>query len=120
MENIYEIQNAVVKAVAAKDAEFVEKHKDQLDFGHCGYAVVLLSFGRKRKLKEDFIKAGLISENRTWGSYGRKEYVYELPAHSVPTQYMGFFEDRAAAAVEVLRTALEGTGVDVNIHRWVD
>lgn len=118
--NFLNLHKNVVEAVAAHDKAFYEKHKEQLDFGCCGSAVVLLSFGRKRKIKEDFIKYGMISENNTWSSYGRKEYVFNIPRSTMPTQFMGFYEGRAEAAVKVLREELEGTGIDVNIHRWVD
>lgn len=114
------LDSKICNAVLAHDDAFREKHADCLDFGHCGSAIVLLSFGRKRKIKEEFINAGIISENRTWDSYGRKEYVVELPRQTVPTQYMGYYEGRAEAAVKVLREELEGTGIEVNIHRWVD
>lgn len=109
----------ICNAVLAHDDAFREKHADCLDFGHCGSAVVLLSFGRKRKLKEQFIEAGIISENRTW-CRTPKQYVVELPRQTVPTQYMGFYEGRAEAAKNVLREELEDLGIEVNIHRWVD
>ncbi|MDX1532649.1 MAG: hypothetical protein R3230_00425 [Nitrosopumilaceae archaeon] len=118
--NFAELHKKVSIAVCKHDADFLENHEECIDFGHCGYAVVLLSFGRKRKIKNQFIEHNLINENRTWEMYGRKEYVIELPPHAVPTQYMGFFEGRAEAAAKILREELDGTGIEVNIHRWVD
>ena len=118
--NYVEISRKVSEAVYAHDEAFYQKHKDCLDFGHCGSAVVLLSFGRKRKIKNDFIEADLISENRTWSSYGHKEYVFSLPSSIIPTQYMEFYVNRAKAAVDVLREELDGSGVEVNLHSWVD
>lgn len=106
-------------AALAYDDAFREKHADCLDFGHCGSAIILLSFGRKRKLIEQFKAAYLISEKRTWCGTP-KQYVVELPTATVRTQYMGFYEGRAEAAAKVLREELEGTGIEVNIHRWVD
>lgn len=113
------IATKMYNAVTAYDDKFREEHAGNLDFGHCGSAIVLLGFGRKRKIKEEFINAFLISEKRTWMSRGPKEYVMKLPTPTVPTQYMGYYEGRAEAAVKVLREELEGTGIDVNIHRWV-
>ena len=114
------IGSKVSNAVLEYEQDFARRNAGHLDFGTCGFAVVLLGFGRKRKIKQEFLEAGFISENRTWESRGQKEYVVELPRQTVNTQYMGFYEARAEAAVKVLREELEGTGVEVNIHRWVD
>jgi hypothetical protein len=113
------VEAKMSNAVLDHDEAFREKYKDELDFGECGSAVVLLSFGRKRKIKEAFLNSEIL-DGTVWDSYGRKEYVVKLPKATVPTQYMGFFEGRAKAALDVLREELEGTGIEVNIHRWVD
>jgi hypothetical protein len=115
------INTKVSKAVLAFDDKFREDHADMLDFGTCGFAVVLLSFGRKRKIKNECLEAGFISEDSTWeDSYGHKSFSVELPKQTVPTQNMGYYEGRASAAVQVLCAELEGTGIQINIHRWVD
>jgi hypothetical protein len=114
------IEAKVCNAVLAYEEDFAFRNAGRLDFGTCGYAIVLLGFGRKRKIKQEFLDAGFIKENNTWDSYGKKEYVFQLQKPTVGTQYIGFYEDRVRAAVNVLREELDGTGVDVNMHTWVD
>jgi len=114
------IEAKVCNAVLAYEEDFAFRNAGRLDFGTCGSAIVLLGFGRKRKIKQEFLDAGFIKENNTWDSYGKKEYVFQLQQPTVGTQYIGFYEDRVRAAVNVLREELEGTGVEINKHTWVD
>jgi len=118
--NFAEIAQNVNAAVLAYEADFAYRNVGCLDFGHCGSAVILMSFGRKRKLKQSFIDAGFINEKNTWGSNGKQQYVYRLNTPTVGTQFMGFYVQRVEAAVAVLQEELGDTGVEIDIHSWVD
>lgn len=79
------IQDAIANAKAAGtayDQEFVAKYAETgLDFGTCGMAVILIGFGRKRKLKQEAKDAGLIDFD-TWKRYGQTYMVSENRARS--------------------------------------
>lgn len=120
------MENALAKAnaaVAKFDQDYVNERNaknEPIDFGTCGMAIVLLEFGRKRKLKTAAIEAGLISEKRIWDVGSRKAYVALVNRGKVPTQNIDYYVKSARVAVDVLREELEPLGVDVSIHSWVD
>lgn len=99
------------------DQKFREDHKDMLDFGMCGSAVVLIPFGRKRKLKQIFEDHNIIS-NLDWIYYGRKCSVFNIPIQGVGTQYVGYYEDRAKIVCEIIKQHFPE--LDAFVHSWVD
>lgn len=99
------------------DQKFRVEHKDMLDFGTCGSAVVLISFGRKRKIKEQFQEFGVTSEH-TWPYYGKQCSVVKLPRQGVGTQYIGYYEDRAKIVRDTIKQYFPE--LDVFVHSWVD
>ena len=116
--NYVKLNTELSEAVAGFDAAFIEKHKDMLDFGDCGMALVMVFFGRKRKIKNEFMNAGLTSENRDMTVYGKKGYVIEVPRGRVPTQYRGYYEDRARLVQKVLESYIDD--VEFHTHSWAD
>lgn len=109
--------------VAEYNKVFMENHAEP-DFGECGSAVVLVGFGRKRKIKKQFEEAGLLGSS--WEYCGKKMFVLEYDGNagvSVPTQYAGYYRSRAGNVASTLKNFLEVEGVegvDVYVHSWVD
>lgn len=105
-------------ALSQYDEQFKKDHEGCLDFGSCGFATVLIFFGRKTKLKKEFDEAGLLGME--WSSTGKKSFSVQIPSGNVPTQYEGYYRNRARVAKEVIEGYLEGTGVEVGVHSWID
>lgn len=116
--NLTMFKNEMNAAANIFDDQFKAEHNDCLDFGACGHAVVLVSFGRKRKIKQEFEDAGLLG--MTWTSGGKKEYVVEIPRGTVPTQNYGYYAGRAEMIAKLLRGYVEPEGVGVRAHSWID
>lgn len=104
-------------AAAKFDENWIAKNGRD-DFGTCGSAVVLIGFGRLRKLKDEALASGVIKENNTWERHGKKYYVAEYPRVGVPTQNIDYFEGKAEAVRDALRESLPGA--DIFVHSWMD
>ena len=121
--NISELKNRVANAVADYNKEFMATH-DEPDFGECGSAVVLISFGRKRKIKEAFLDEVLLGID--WSSASKKTFVFEYDGNAgvpVPTQYAGYYRQRAYLVSRILKEWLAENGqegIDVHVHSWID
>lgn len=121
--NFSELKNSVANAVANYNKEFMANH-DEPDFGMCGRAIVLLSFGRKRKIKNAFEDEVLLGMD--WSSASKKSFVFEYDGNAgvvVPTQNIDYFEYRAKLVANIIREWLaenEVEGVDVSVHTWID
>lgn len=96
------------EAILNANEKFIEKYGRQ-DSGTCGFAHVAIYFGRKRKLKNQLIDAGIIS------SYPLSDWAgtyYSVHANSFlskedmatlcPTQNIDFYEDIHEALAEAL------------------
>jgi len=115
-----EIKIAILEAVQNVENSFIKKHSEMLDFGDCGRAFPMVSFGRKRKIKNEMIKAGLINENNTFDSYGSKGYIIKMPSSLVATQYRGFFEDRAKAASDTIEKMMNNQDLEFYVYSYGD
>lgn len=112
-----QIQKQIESELEAYDTKFREKHKDMLDFGMCGSAVVLIAFGRKRKVKQQFEDHNMIS-GHVWPFYGKRCSSVNIPFPTVGTQYVGYYEDRAKIVCEIIKQHFPE--LDVFVHSWVD
>lgn len=85
------------------------------DFGTCGYATVLVSFGRKRKLKELFEAEGVLGMG--WSSTSKKSYSIDFSVEHF-TQNCDYYNHVARAVAERLRELCPE--LEVNVHSWID
>ena len=124
MINIKTLKTAHISAInaAAKNALlFSELHPN--DFGSCGGAVVLIAFGRKRKIKQLFIDAKIIKEDDDWDIYGRKHFCIKIDSNDYMVK--GYNQQNASYKEHALReykTTLENLidGLDLFVHTWSD
>lgn len=121
--NLVTLSERINRAVVQYNESFLAKHAEP-DFGECGNAVVLIGFGRKRKLKNAFEEALLVGSS--WQYCGKKMFIFEYDGNAgipVPTQYAGYYRERAYIVANVLEEWLDVmgyVGVDVTVHSWID
>ena len=125
MSNLQSLKGQINQCVASYNKSFMRQYKDNPDFGCCGSAVVLIGFGRKKKLKQLFDEAGMLGSE--WEYCGKKMYVLEYNRNggvAVPTQYIGYYAHRAELVVDVLKNWFISSALDnppeVYAHSWVD
>lgn len=90
------------------------------DRGCCGMAVLLLSFGRKRKIKEQFMEEGIINENSTWDYCGIKCYVVRCGVERLPMQVINYPEGRERAIRDEIEEDMKELGIEVFVNSWID
>ena len=108
---------------AKKNAQlFSELHPK--DSGSCGGAVVLIAFGRKRKIKQLFIDAEIIKDSDDWDIYGRKHFVIQLDFYGqiAVKNYNQQNVSYKEMALREYKTTLENLveGLDIFVHTWSD
>ncbi len=109
-------------AAAKKNAElFAELHPD--DCGSCGGSVVLIAFGRKRKIKQLFMDAGLISVDGDWHVYGKKHYIIRVDGWQKANynqQNASYKEMALREYITTIDTLLSEHKLDLFLHTWSD
>ena len=109
---------------AAKKNAQVYAECNPLDHGSCGGAVVLIAFGRKRKIKQLFLDAGIIKDSDDWNIYGCKHYVIDLDFYG-QIAVKNYNQQNASykeMALREYKTTLENLieGLDLFVHTWSD
>lgn len=122
IETIKTAHQAGIEA-ARKNAQVFAKCNPH-DFGSCGGAVVLIAFGRKRKIKQLFLDAELIKEDDDWDIYGRKHFCINLHFSS-QIAVKNYSQQNASykeMALREYKTTLENLieGLDLFVHTWCD
>lgn len=90
------------------------------DFGSCGGCMIIIQFGRKRKMKEMFFESGIISESDETSMYGKKGYSFKHFTWQVPgynQQNANYKESALRAYVKAFRAF---TGIELILHTWCD
>ena len=85
------------------------------DFGTCGSAVVLVAFGRKRKLKELFEAEHILG--MSWDSGSKKSYTISYDFERF-TQNCDYYNHVARAVQDRLQQLYPE--LEIKIHSWID
>jgi len=107
----------------AKNAALSFSKRNPVDFGSCGGAVVVINFGRKTKLKKQFIECGLIRESSTYDRYGKKGFSVAIPNWQVPNynqQNASYKESAFYAYKNRMEELLNEVGVEIYVDTWCD
>lgn len=117
IESIIAAHAASVDAAQEAAKEFSIKYPD--DFGSCGGAWIHVAFGRKTKIKNMCIAAGIIGDTAD-EMYGKRIYIFKYFDWSVK----GYMQQNAGykecAYRAYARKFEELTGIEMQIHTWCD
>lgn len=91
------------------------------DIGCCGFANVLINFGRKTKLRKQLEEQGFI-DSCPWDIYGKKYYMVNhiRVENDIPVQTYEYHEGRAKVIATEIARQLDDPTIDVYARAYVD
>ena len=121
IERLTSFNSEVLLAVTQFNNEYLVEHPT--DWDCCGFANPKIVFGRKRKIKNELIEAGIVKDSDSYSHWAGKYHVVRLSRDIAPHvghQSMTYAEKRARVIMNVMKLHFPEIAEMLDIDSYMD